>query len=878
MAVFTAEQKEEMFFMKKFIMALIAALTLVIGMTALAAGDYPYEVSSLTAKSVTGEEYELIPSDSGFIAEIEVEKTKERDNSDYFIVAAYNDDALVSLNYAYANIPVGQKIAYGINIPKADTPINQVKAFVWSSLSGAQPLSEAKTIEGAEPAPPTPTPTLNPDNLPENVYAVRGIVTDTYKSTGGSLRKDEVGFVIRSADNWLGEKISPALDNYQIICANTGDTDIEDHIFEYCEVYIKVSKDDTYTILQIASTEYNKKEELKCADFDYENSNYADGDYMSSGTLYFYSNGKTSRYKIDDFVRLYVNGVEIDDVNEGIDRYVKNNTVGSMVLLDTPSESNTTDGLYDIIKVDYYETIVVGSIDISGDDAKMYILCSSMDIGSWDMDLTDTDVSYEFIKDGEKISVSDIKPNDVLSVRYDVTWSFEDSYFYEVLVSDSCVTGMVQTLDPEDKICTINGTKYAYIDAILGDNPFGARIKYTFYLDAFGRIAYCEEEETEKNIAILNAVYETNGGAETVADLVLPDGSKETYALKTTNIADARKIVYKNGEDGEKYPVENRVIEYSITETSEPQLTIKGMFDAYGYGEPEEYRAAQQKIGNAKFSPEKTKFLDASDPRHIQPVTLAALVDGMEYEAYAFNRSPRDGTYSFIIILSGIGEYAPTTRMAVYNKTLSAGNNDGDIVDAYELYVDGTLKTVNWDSSLDAEELTKGDAIIYKTNVSGEITDVEKLSALDMTSTDTVWGAENNRLSDTAAAITASKAFVQDISTLRYDADLYFGVIADGTDTAISITDAVDGITDEDRAVRIPYSDDCKFYAADYNNRDIISVASQSAVIKVEPSPLAVNAENNQVDWNKSSTLPRLALIKTLDGEATDIYVIIPKN
>lgn len=725
-----------------------------------------------------------------------------------------------------------------------------------------------------------------------NAYKVKGIVTDTNKSTGGSVKSDEVRFTIQSARNWLDQEdqISKSKNNPENITLLVGDSNISDYLKQYVEVIVQENDDEEYVALSAVLAGQNNTVELEASDFDYENSNYEDGNYTGAGRLYFYSNGKTTNYKLSDDATLYVNGVEIDNmtVNDGIDAYVKDNDTSKVTLIDTPADnSNSTDGLYDLILVDVYATMVVDSVDDADtDEPTINFIADDAEIGSWTLYLDETeDKTYSFTKDGAEVSVADLNQYDILSVKYDVTENnFEDSVFFEAVVSSETVEGKATTYNAEDKEYNINGTKYKFNSVILGDDdPLDRSTTYTLYLDAFGRIAYNEVDTVSKKMAIIDSVYEVRGGEATEAKLIFTDGSSNTYTLKENdaNKALAKKIVYVNKEDGDKNPVQNRVIDYSINSSSN-ELTIKSAYIAKEIGDEAEgeYRANTSKLGNAKISLDTTAFVDASDLTSIKAMDANSLVDGTEYKAYAFEPTKTDRVYSFVIVLNGAGQYSATTSVAVYNKTLSTENEEGDEVDAYELYVDGELKTVNWESGVEAEALTQGDAIMYETNGSGEITGVTVLSALDMTNTESVW---DDALTGSAAAIATAKTFVQGLSTQKYDANLEFGVIVNKSTTSVTISDAVDGVTNEDDAMDISYAADCKFYVVDYNNRsdNRVSVGTSSSVIKVNPPTAAKDPENDaEVNWTDASVknLPRLALVKTVDKDATDVVIIIPKK
>ncbi|MCH5184928.1 MAG: carboxypeptidase regulatory-like domain-containing protein [Oscillospiraceae bacterium] len=108
--------------------------------------EYPYMINSVKLVSESGEEYDVPPAGKSFIVDVEITEQAGRNEKDYFIVAAYDTDgALISMNYIKADFPAGTSVSYGINISKTDKTIGSVKAFVWDTLGGMEPL--AKTVE-----------------------------------------------------------------------------------------------------------------------------------------------------------------------------------------------------------------------------------------------------------------------------------------------------------------------------------------------------------------------------------------------------------------------------------------------------------------------------------------------------------------------------------------------------------------------------------------------------------------------------------------------------------------------------------------------------------------------------------------------------------
>lgn len=760
----------------------------------------------------------------------------------------------------------------------------ETNEFDYNYLTGvSKPKLEAKNGYGIE--------YQNILTKRHDAYKVKGTVTGTNKSTGGAVKADEVKFTVQVARNWLDQQdqISRSAGNAVEIKASIGNSGADEYLKKYVEAIIKETDDDEYEILSVALAGQNEEVAVAAEDFDYENSNYQGGnDYVGTGRLYFYSNGKTTSYKVDPEVELYVNGALWDgDINEGIDAYVADNSTSDVTLIDVPGDSNSTDGYYDIIMVDYYVTGIVDLADAyaSDDITVNFLAIDDYSLAIWDIDLSDDAVSYTFTKNGEEISPADLEQYDVLSIKYDINYDIADSTFYDVIVTSDVTEGSYTLYNEADEEYTINGTIYKLNETTADALESGTT--YTLYLDAFGRIAYTEEGTNSKKIAILDSVYAVYGGDSYDAKLIFVDGSYDTYELKDTgsNIDTAKKTVYVDGESGTKKDIQDRVVTYTINSNGE--VTIKDTLTPYAI-EDGEYKETQGRLGKITISNDATSFISGGDPTDVAGLSVSTLVDGNTYNGYAYDRS-NDGVYRFVIITDAEGKANVSTKLAVYQKTYSTENNDGDIVAAYQVVIDGEVQTIPWESGYDAVSLTEGEAVLFDTNTSGEITNVHRLfgdaviSAL--ASYDDVWNALV--ANDTTDLI--AKAYVQSLTTSKLDSDLFFGAITDkGTNYIelgeVSVDEEGNVITDTlgDSTERLSHSvDGINVYIVDYNQKagSRVSVSTASAITKLTiPSAAYLDSDKSVINWNAVSAQPRLALVKAVDGDASDIVVIIPKR
>ncbi len=110
--------------------------------------EYPYTINGLSLVSVSGEALTAPPSDSAFMVNVELEKTKSRSAQDYLFVAVYDTrGALLSLNYVRANFTYNSGLEFGFYVPAQTRKIGSIKAFVWTGFNTEQPLCESVEIK-----------------------------------------------------------------------------------------------------------------------------------------------------------------------------------------------------------------------------------------------------------------------------------------------------------------------------------------------------------------------------------------------------------------------------------------------------------------------------------------------------------------------------------------------------------------------------------------------------------------------------------------------------------------------------------------------------------------------------------------------------------
>ena len=399
-------------------------------------------------------------------------------------------------------------------------------------------------------------------------------------------------------------------------------------------------------------TEVIEKSMVKLSASDYnENKSSAD-------SLYFYLPEKSSvskKYVLSNDVKCYINGSEremsIDEIKDLII-----NSESAIITLEKDVDSSK----YDVVSVIMYATAIVDEVIEKEDNLTISFDSYSDGINSRMQLYNDENYSYNFVLEDQKIDPKELKPNDVLSIFYDVEDRFSNSTFYDAIVSRDTINGKctaVNELNSTYKIDSINyKTAYGmYVD-------LETAIYYNIGLDAFGNIAYAYEDTSKKNIAILKNIYKQAGG-DYIAQIITKNGTEEEYKVDSNKAITYQDTYLKSRDtDGsalydsahkksELYP--QQVIEYKISEPLK-KITIINNYSAYSQVDGE-YKESVKRIGGIRMSDDTIIFnlTDIDNSDEFQVVTSDDLYDGEAYNAYGYCKSHEKNTYSYVIITDG---------------------------------------------------------------------------------------------------------------------------------------------------------------------------------------------------------------------------------
>lgn len=587
-------------------------------------------------------------------------------------------------------------------------------------------------------------------------------------------------------------------------------------------------------------------------------------------------NIQSKEYKLSENTKLFVNGVEVSWNADNLYTYLITSKVGRVTLANTAG----TDDSYNIVSVTYYKSAVIS--DVVGD--KIYFDMIESDMSS-SMALDQTrvdagDLTYTITLDGEQISPSDLRENDVISVAYDVSNDFDDSDFYDIIVSRNIVKGVIEKDDEENETYTVNGTEYKYDWTYLPDgyDSDAVGLDAILYVDAFGRVVNILENKENIKIAILENVYANPAYDAEYVSMVLPDGSTTEYALRNSNDAqELLEIIYVDGDKNRgKNPVCDRIIKYKLNYDNELYSAESFRGSDKKQQIDEEYSAKTNKIGLIAMN-DNTKILDLCDyissgkTNDINAISPSKLVDEVSYTAYGYNKL-YDGSFTFVIITDGIGAYTDKTQPAVFVKNTTALDNNGDACDAVVLLYNGEEKTYILDG-VDAYDLNKGDVIVFKTNYDDEINRIDVIASMELCS-----GSDRIDCAQRSTNITPTPIDEWDYTTANgYDTyvDLDYGAVINKSGDFIEL--AAYG-KDYDSIYKL--TSETKVYVYDYTSliRSALYVGTASDITKTI-IPYSAR-DNGYILWdNLGKDTINYAFVKSIDGDIdTILFVKAPQR
>ena len=789
------------------------------------------------------------------------------------------------------------------------TPVIQSKGMQYSAAQGGF----VPNIEKQDGEESKYFKTLLTDKF--DAYFVQGTVTATAKD--GSADLGEVKFDLSNkVERFDHEDIGEINSNggYDVnsnpLTVLVGDTAAADYLNVYANAIMQYTEDEEWVFVSFIPSGKNKIATLDLALVD--DDKYTDTeilDALNDSTnpyIYVYSSedsARSTKYKLEKGFDLYVNGIKED--TKDFQKYIIDNHVGVMELTDT---YGSEDG-YDIVSVEYYDTVKVSSVS----SKSVYITKNKdgLNASSISIDpekLEEGDIVMNVYLNDEKVNASEIKKDDILSIKYDVT-NPANTLFYDIYISRDTAEGKFSGKDTEDKLVTIGGEKYAFVDWTVGNAVFDTNRmgnEYKVYLDKFGRIYEQEELASTAKFAIAVRAYDAgdisswdNGGLR----LYLTDGTVKNveYAStvkvegEATSIGDLLTKIGKSTVAKANIP--NQIVRYTINTAGKLSkvtlLKTPAEKDA-------DFDADNKKIGNIIMN-DATVILDVSDysanVKDITAATVNTLVNDVNYKAYAYgDPSASDNSYPFVLIVDGKGAYTEETAFAVVTKDIYPGvKDDGEDGQYLEVLYEGDeIQTLFVDEDFADDSAKAGDVVVLQLDADGDVKEYKVVyHNVDFGTEDFVNSVGDYKDGITLPSTDWDTAWV---STKEMETSLVFGPIVErngrkylaqvaDNKTKFDLeptkgTDASEGAT-----LGIITTDDTNVYVYDINaaRKDRFFKGTANDIIATQVDHITDLATDGYytIDWTikedgrAADDQVNFAFAKLVDGVVTDIFVIV---
>lgn len=286
---------------------------------------------------------------------------------------------------------------------------------------------------------------------------------------------------------------------------------------------------------------------------------------------------KTERLEIKANAPFIYNGTAITPTNN--DLIIQN---GSITLID-----NDNSGAYDVIIAHETESVIVKKT--SSLTKAIYFETPFTYKGRLGYTLkADDDEEHIYIiedEEGNPVEFSEIKQGDVLTLE-----TSRDDKYCRVIISDKTISGKISLIHSDDEIVEINGEEYYIYKDASGASPYNPKLgeDATFRLDAnneilgiSGEIAtgyeygYVMRAGTESGLSTVLKVKIVKPGEPVKKVNIVNDEEEISYIFKNSNVEvltiEERVKYYEGNGDSEKIDselllsdIENKLIRYKI--------------------------------------------------------------------------------------------------------------------------------------------------------------------------------------------------------------------------------------------------------------------------------------------------------------------------
>lgn len=564
---------------------------------------------------------------------------------------------------------------------------------------------------------------------------------------------------------------------------------------------------------------------------------------------------KRKSYYIDENASILLNDNFYANVKDDIvTNDIFNIEYGTVTLKDNDNDSN-----YDIVQIDVYVTMVIDEITEKYKkitDLNNYQSALRFD----DYYIDEEDLAYKFVLDGKEIDFKDLKQYDVLSIKANVMENgkvdVQEADNYYIIVTRDKIEGMVKSIGYDKNVpyYDINGNDYETVPGLMEE--LSLTDEGTFYLDAFGRIAYYDVNiSSSHNYAYIYKVGATSEAFDDYVEMkmVFKNGTSDILQTPVKGFS----IYDSNGE-------QNRVHVGSTTSSYESFFgegwdeKIEGQmvtYDTNSNGEVTKIYLPQSRDDSAKtFSLDKSlseaRYKESTEtlgnvtvtkntvvffiPRSVDSIsditvgTINTLEDDEYYDVDIYDLD-NDLNARLVVVKSETNTVQLKKNIYLVTDVSMALNEDDDVVQKIKVFYQGQAKTLYVDPDDGEYDVEEGDIIAINLNADGYINKLVKM--LDISN------AEVYNLRD----FTVSGSSVDDVQTA-------VGYVTSKKKNTLSIS------TDPDREGELLYGSGAYVYKVEGSRKD-------AEIAEWED----VETYNNNED--------AFVFIRTYDENVTDIVI-----
>lgn len=524
----------------------------------------------------------------------------------------------------------------------------------------------------------------------QDIYVATGIVGDTFN-------KDEIKFEV-TRDSKDGK-----FEADKTVTFLVGDSDITNYTHQEVEVYI-VEDDGEYTVLAVKAAKKTETFTLVSDDIK---------DIDGNKVIYYVdslNNSRTKTLTIDKDATVEYNKTILFDVEDVTDDKVAADVVDAKTTAKDGSRiddieivfiENDGDSAYDVVVMTEYTSAIVKTVNVNKDKI-------TLDSKTITFDFDEEDNTYIFIDDaGNNLTLADFNEDDVVAYVSDADLRDNPSYVKIIKLSDSVITGTIDSVHTSDKIVTINDEDYK-VDAAIWDQISTPGTEGTFYVGITGKIVYFDGSTVVGKYGyIIDAGTDGWNDDEVIIEMLTTKGI-DRYTLRSS-------LTDKEGFDIDDYV--GKAVEYKVNSKG----LISSLTKLATTDFDSEYNANTE-ILNGKYLDKNTLVfvIDTDDENESYTTNMNYFVDE---GAYVGKMYVRYGEVKVVVVTGSNTLYDSEAGFAIVTGTSVLVKND-DTVFAVDYVQDEEAGRIYFEDYTYEEGKAKfanGTVFVFKADVDGYV-------------------------------------------------------------------------------------------------------------------------------------------------------------